>query len=88
MRLRGYWATGLLGYWATGLLGYWATGLLGYWEAGRRRPVLQPSKVFWLGNYIMKMSVIYPTKTNHPKPNSAIMINQDDPVWGKVTKCK
>jgi hypothetical protein len=21
MRLRGYWATGLLGYWATGLLG-------------------------------------------------------------------
>ena len=43
----------LRGYWATGLLGYWATGLLGYWEAGRRRPVLQPSKVFWLGNYIM-----------------------------------
>ena len=27
--------------------------LRGYWEAGRRSPVLQPGKVFWLGSYIM-----------------------------------
>ena len=46
----------------------------------------EQSVLAWQLYYVDVFYVSY--KINHPKPNSAIMINQDDPVWGKVTKCK